>query len=1024
MGNIETINIDLHSPATYEVIKAQQGDNNSRIIEVVLTDQGKDYNLQEQNVSLVQFQGDKANGKSFIKGCSYHGNVVTIVLDSDILHYAGICRGRIVMYSPNNESIMSTPTIKISVQADPCSDKENITEEDINLIDQLEMVIAKELEGFNNHVSNTDIHVDKSLYDTIDAKAPIDNPVFTGTPEAPTADSGTNTTQIATTAFVQNEIANLVDSAPETMNTLKELADAIDKNAKSVAQSTTGVNPTLINSTLAPLISIHVNGATEQQNNSYVCTNKLNGLELANYLVENCDATLDTTDKTIKLKETNVGIDNVLFDDFEEGKQYTFILYGKKTGTTAITTKTAVYYTDGTKTEIKFENQSGSYAIFTTDSSKSIDSWKGIDNSSSSYTIFYYEQCGIFEGEVTQENFEPYSDHAIVSPTIKYPEDIHGLYESGSVDIKTTNGDGTQFTIANIPISKPLYEGDYVCYNMDGSGEEKHSKQSVVFDGSDDEVWNYTTDDNGIYYAYIPTNPLAKPQDINIYSSHYKNNGTTDNVDRNIYISLNNDIIIRDSRFTTVEEWKTWLSENNVTVVYKLAEPTVTPLTAEQIAEFEKLQTFDETTDMICDGEVEVDYFNDNINGKTVVMCGRIPKITVDSELSETSENAVQNKIVTESLNDKLNSDGTAVNAKRLSNTEDIGSATQPVYFNANGVPVAGTYTLAAACARGVKSLTSTGDLGWGTNNDYVPDLSVLARWNGAHSGTSSNLAYCNKGAFGAAAIKGVDTTATSGSANLITSGAMYTALAGKLSTSGGTLSGALNTSSYFKYTTTQAAIVCPDEGALFVSLTGNKVTSLGTFGTYRFGQSMFVPGKDNTSSCGSSNYRWDKICSATSAISTSDRKLKDNMQPLSDIYYQLFLKLMPMSFTFVDGTSGRTHVGFVSQDVEETMYELGMTSLDFAGFCRDVKTKIITEEYEVTNENGEPILDENGDVITDIRGYEVPDLDEDGNEQYIYSLRYEEFIGIVTDALQRTIKRQDSLEERINILEEKINRL
>lgn len=58
-------------------------------------------------------------------------------------------------------------------------------------------------------------------------KAPLSSPTLTGTPKAPTASAGTNTTQIATTAFVQNAVANLVDSAPETMNTLDELSQAL-----------------------------------------------------------------------------------------------------------------------------------------------------------------------------------------------------------------------------------------------------------------------------------------------------------------------------------------------------------------------------------------------------------------------------------------------------------------------------------------------------------------------------------------------------------------------------------------------------------------------------------------------------------------------------------------------------------------------------------------------------------------------------------------------------------------------------
>lgn len=57
--------------------------------------------------------------------------------------------------------------------------------------------------------------------------APIDSPTFTGTPSAPTAAASTNTTQIATTAFVRTEISNLVDSAPSTLDTLNELAAAL-----------------------------------------------------------------------------------------------------------------------------------------------------------------------------------------------------------------------------------------------------------------------------------------------------------------------------------------------------------------------------------------------------------------------------------------------------------------------------------------------------------------------------------------------------------------------------------------------------------------------------------------------------------------------------------------------------------------------------------------------------------------------------------------------------------------------------
>lgn len=65
--------------------------------------------------------------------------------------------------------------------------------------------------------------------------APKASPEFTGIPTAPTANSGTNSTQIATTAFVKNAIAALVGSAPAALDTLEELARALagDANLKS-----------------------------------------------------------------------------------------------------------------------------------------------------------------------------------------------------------------------------------------------------------------------------------------------------------------------------------------------------------------------------------------------------------------------------------------------------------------------------------------------------------------------------------------------------------------------------------------------------------------------------------------------------------------------------------------------------------------------------------------------------------------------------------------------------------------------
>lgn len=68
--------------------------------------------------------------------------------------------------------------------------------------------------------------------------APKDSPALTGTPTAPTASPGTNTTQLATTAFVAAALAALAGSAPELLDTLEEIADALGDDPNFAATIT------------------------------------------------------------------------------------------------------------------------------------------------------------------------------------------------------------------------------------------------------------------------------------------------------------------------------------------------------------------------------------------------------------------------------------------------------------------------------------------------------------------------------------------------------------------------------------------------------------------------------------------------------------------------------------------------------------------------------------------------------------------------------------------------------------------
>ena len=90
------------------------------------------------------------------------------------------------------------------------------------------------------------------------------------------------------------------------------------------------------------------------------------------------------------------------------------------------------------------------------------------------------------------------------------------------------------------------------------------------------------------------------------------------------------------------------------------------------------------------------------------------------------------------------NVDNTADSAKSVKYATSAGSANAVAWANVSGKP--------AITVKQTRTLTASGPSGWKdatTDQGFVPDMAFMAYWNGAYSGSSSNLAYCNRGAFG-----------------------------------------------------------------------------------------------------------------------------------------------------------------------------------------------------------------------------------------------------------------------------------
>lgn len=124
MENVITrIEVDLYSPTSYEVIKAQQGDSLSRIIEIVLLNKGEPYAIPTKNVS-IRLEGHRGDGSSFSKSnnCTLNNNVITVVLDNDILFYSGTVEVKVVLYElpdDGTKRILSSIPFRVHVQKNP-----------------------------------------------------------------------------------------------------------------------------------------------------------------------------------------------------------------------------------------------------------------------------------------------------------------------------------------------------------------------------------------------------------------------------------------------------------------------------------------------------------------------------------------------------------------------------------------------------------------------------------------------------------------------------------------------------------------------------------------------------------------------------------------------------------------------------------------------------------------------------------------------------------------------------------------
>ena len=157
------------------------------------------------------------------------------------------------------------------------------------------------------------------------------------------------------------------------------------------------------------------------------------------------------------------------------------------------------------------------------------------------------------------------------------------------------------------------------------------------------------------------------------------------------------------------------------------------------------------------------------------------------------------------------------------------------------------------------------------------------------------------------------------------------------------------------------------------------------------------LPSSNGGFDLGASGNKWKEIWATVSAINTSDRTKKKeiNYEDIDD-YADELLNLRPCSYKMIDGTSNRPHTGLIAQDMEGTKFEKS------GCYIKTPKTKTITEYKSIDGGKTQTPVDKTVNV----------------EGEYEYGLRYGELISPLIRLVQKQQEQINQLIKKVDLLE------
>lgn len=228
LQNVQRIQIELDGSAPFEYVVAKAGEKESRIVEVTLLENKKEFTVPAGTTAKIKYY--KPDGKFVLNNATINGNVITVTYTEQMLAVSGTGRGEIVLY--NGTAVLRSATYYTKIT--PTVYKENGLISDNEFLDMAESIIAmnKQIDKAINAAAAGNSAA-KAANDAAAAANEAKANTVTATQNAQTATSEANTKAAA------------ANNAAAAANKAAAACENMAKGINSMTDGTTGITYTI-----------------------------------------------------------------------------------------------------------------------------------------------------------------------------------------------------------------------------------------------------------------------------------------------------------------------------------------------------------------------------------------------------------------------------------------------------------------------------------------------------------------------------------------------------------------------------------------------------------------------------------------------------------------------------------------------------------------------------------------------------------------------------------------------------------